>query len=80
MSDLKSVSARPGAALHLGVAALAERVRVARGTVKITTAVGAGTSIRVSLPVGADSPLAQLYDEAGDDAAGQLPIPTVESG
>jgi PAS domain S-box-containing protein len=67
--DLKGVSARPGAALHLGLAALAERVRLARGTAKITTAIGAGTSIHFSLPVGPDSPLAQLYDESGGDAA-----------
>jgi signal transduction histidine kinase len=66
--DLKSVGARPGAALHLGLAALAERVRLARGTAKITTAIGAGTAIRFSLPVGPDSPLAQLYGESGDSA------------
>jgi PAS domain S-box-containing protein len=68
--DLDSVRARPGAPLHLGLAALAERVRLARGTAQITTEIGAGTSVRFSLPVGPDSPLAQLYDESGGDAVG----------
>ena len=68
--DLESVSARPGAALHLGLAALAERVRLARGTADIATEIGAGTSISFSLPVGPGSPLAQLYDESGSDGSG----------
>jgi signal transduction histidine kinase len=35
---------------HIGLAAVSERVAALRGTFSITTALGAGTTVRVTLP------------------------------
>jgi PAS domain S-box-containing protein len=48
--DQEQTKARPGAAFHLGLDTLRERVQAAGGTVEIDSTPGAGTSIRLSVP------------------------------
>ena len=48
--DPEAVNAREGAEMHLGLAALAERLRLANGTSKVVSRPGHGTVITFSLP------------------------------
>jgi two-component system sensor histidine kinase UhpB len=59
--DREAVRERPEAGLHLGLAALAERLRLARGVIDITSAPGEGTEIRFAVPVGPESPLVREH-------------------
>lgn len=51
--DIDSVSSRPSAALHFGLDTMIERIRAAGGDATIDSAVGAGTTVRFTLPIGA---------------------------
>jgi PAS domain S-box-containing protein len=50
--DMERVQSRAGAKLHIGLAAMAERVRLARGTVEVASRPGEGTTVRFSIPTG----------------------------
>jgi len=52
------VRARPGAALHMGLDSMVERVRAAGGEVTIDTEPGAGTRVRFAVPTELSSPRA----------------------
>jgi signal transduction histidine kinase len=54
--DVDEVRARPGAALHLGLDSMVERVRAAGGDVAIDSEPGAGTRVRFAVPTGVASP------------------------
>src|SRR5690349_18820862 len=55
--DLETVRARPGAALHMGLDSMVERVRAAGGEVTIDSEPGAGTRIRFAVPTALEPPL-----------------------
>ena len=59
--DPEAVHERPEAGLHLGLAALAERLRLARGVIDVGSAPGVGTEIRFAVPVGPGSPLVREH-------------------
>ena len=48
--DIARTRSRPGAALHLGLDTLVERVRAAGGHTEITSTSGEGTQIRIVAP------------------------------
>jgi PAS domain S-box-containing protein len=48
--DEPQVNSRPGAALHLGLDTLRERVQAAGGTVEIESTAGSGTHVRLIVP------------------------------
>jgi PAS domain S-box-containing protein len=48
--DQELVRSRDGASLHVGMAAMVERVRLARGTADVASAPGAGTTVRFAIP------------------------------
>ena len=54
-SDLAEVRARPGAALHMGLDSMVERVRAAGGEVTIDSRPGAGTRVRFAVPTALSS-------------------------
>jgi PAS domain S-box-containing protein len=49
--DLESVGSRSDANLHIGMAAMAERVRLARGDLEVASAPSAGTTVRFTVPM-----------------------------
>jgi PAS domain S-box-containing protein len=49
--DLESVSSRSDANLHIGMAAMAERVRLARGDLDVESSPHDGTTIRFTIPI-----------------------------
>jgi PAS domain S-box-containing protein len=55
--DPEAVHERPEAGLHLGLAALAERLRLARGVMDIQSAPERGTEFHFAVPIGPESPL-----------------------
>jgi PAS domain S-box-containing protein len=48
--DMASIRSRPGAALHLGMDTLVERVRAAGGRAEIISTLGEGTQVRIAAP------------------------------
>jgi signal transduction histidine kinase len=48
--DVEEVRSRPGAALHMGLDSMIERVRAAGGRIAIESAPGAGTRVRFAVP------------------------------
>ena len=62
--DVEAVGERPEAALHLGLAAMGERIRLARGTVDIRSTSGHGTTVRMAVPTGPESPLLMAQQSA----------------
>jgi signal transduction histidine kinase len=54
--DLEDVRSRPGAALHMGLDSMVERVRAAGGEVEIDSRPGGGTRVRVAVPTGPEPP------------------------
>jgi signal transduction histidine kinase len=55
--DLDDVRSRPGAALHMGLDSMVERVRAAGGDVTIDSEPGAGTRVRFAVPTVLEPPL-----------------------
>ena len=55
--DLDDVRSRPGAALHMGLDSMVERVRAAGGEVTIDSQPGAGTRVRFAVPTVLEPPL-----------------------
>ncbi len=49
--DPGAIGARRDANLHVGIASMAERVRLARGEIEIESAPGAGTTVRFRMPL-----------------------------
>ena len=62
--DVVDARARRGAALHLGLDALQERVRAVGGTASITSSPGRGTCVRFTVPLSAGSREAAAAREA----------------
>jgi len=62
--DVVDARTRRGAALHLGLDALQERVRAAGGTASITSSPGRGTCVRFTVPLSAGSRDAAAAREA----------------
>jgi signal transduction histidine kinase len=50
--DMEQVRSRDGANLHIGLDSMAERVRLARGTLEVVSSPGEGTSVRFTIPTG----------------------------
>src|SRR5205814_5855807 len=50
--DIEQVRSRGDAKLHIGLATMAERVRLARGWVEVASRPGEGTTVRFSIPTG----------------------------
>jgi PAS domain S-box-containing protein len=50
--DIDQVRSREGANLHIGLDSMAERVRLARGTLEIVSRPGKGTSVQFTIPTG----------------------------
>ena len=55
--DLEDVRSRPGAALHMGLDSMVERVRAAGGEVTIVSRPGGGTRVRFAVPTMLEPPL-----------------------
>jgi signal transduction histidine kinase len=52
--DPGTIRDRPGAALHAGLDTMVERIRAAGGETEVDTARGAGTRVRVRIPITPD--------------------------
>jgi len=50
--DMEQVQSRADAKLHIGLAAMGERMRLARGSLEIASGPGEGTTVRFSIPTG----------------------------
>jgi PAS domain S-box-containing protein len=50
--DMEQVRSRDGANLHIGLDSMAERVRLARGTLEVVSGPGEGTSVQFTIPTG----------------------------
>jgi len=51
--DVDAVRSRPDSALHFGLDTMIERIRAAGGDATVESSIGAGTSVRFSVPIGA---------------------------
>jgi hypothetical protein len=69
--DLDEVRARPGAALHMGLDSMVERVPAAGGEVTIDSEPGAGTCVRFAVPIElSPSPDLVRAQKGGSDSPG----------
>jgi signal transduction histidine kinase len=48
--ELERVRTRPRASLHLGISTMVERIRAVDGDVRISSAPGEGTTVRIAVP------------------------------